>query len=54
MEPTIKLELTLSEVNMILAGLGELPFKTSADVIQKIRMSALPQIAPKTDDQKEE
>lgn len=44
MEQNIKLELTLNEVNVILAGLAELPFKASADVINKIRMAALPQI----------
>lgn len=46
MEQTIKLELSINEVNMVLAGLAELPFKASADTINKIRMAALPQIAP--------
>lgn len=45
MEQQIKLELTVNEINAVLAGLAELPFKSSADLIQKIRMSALPQIA---------
>lgn len=54
MEPTIKLELTINEVNMLLAGLAELPFKTSSDIIQKVRVAALAQMAPKPDDKKEE
>jgi hypothetical protein len=41
----IKLELTLEDVNRILAGLGELPAKESIDTIIKIRSQAGPQVA---------
>ena len=41
----IKLELTLEEVNGILAALGELPTKTNAMfLIQKIQQQAQPQL----------
>lgn len=41
----IKLELTLDEVNAILAGLGELPSKTGAwNLIIKIQQQAQPQL----------
>ena len=41
----IKLELTLEEVNAILAGLGELPSKTGAwNLILKIQQQAQPQL----------
>ena len=44
MEP-LKLELTLEEVNAILAGLGELPSKTGAwNLILKIQQQAQPQL----------
>ena len=44
MEP-LKLELTLEEVNAILAGLGELPSKTGAwNLIIKIQQQAQPQL----------
>lgn len=46
MEPTIKLELSVAEVNTLLAGLAELPFKASSDLIQKLRVTALSQMAP--------
>lgn len=45
-EPVIKLELTINEVNAILGGLAELPFKASADLIQKIRAASISQLAP--------
>lgn len=42
---TIKLELTLDEVNGILAALGELPTKTNAMfLIQKIQAQAAAQL----------
>jgi hypothetical protein len=42
---TIKLELTLDEVNGILAGLGELPSKTGVwNLIVKIQQQAQPQL----------
>jgi ACT domain-containing protein len=40
----ITLTLTLTEVNAILSGLGELPAKSSMSVIQKIQQQAAPQI----------
>ena len=41
----LKLELTLDEVNAILAGLGELPSKTGAwNLILKIQQQAQPQL----------
>ena len=41
----IKLELTIEEVNGILAALGELPTKTNAMfLIQKIKEQAEPQV----------
>ncbi len=43
----IKLELTIEEVNGILAALGELPTKTNAMfLIQKIQDQAIPQVPP--------
>lgn len=46
----IKLELTLEEVNAILAGLGELPSKTGAwNLILKIQQQAQPQL-PKAEE----
>lgn len=42
---TIKLELTLDEVNGVIAALGELPTKTNAMfLIQKIQQQAQPQL----------
>ncbi len=43
---SIKLDLTLEEVNAILGGLGELPAKASMGVIQKIQQQAAPQVTP--------
>ena len=45
LQATIKLDLTLEEVNGILSALGELPTKTNAFMlIQKIHMQATPQV----------
>ena len=41
----IKLELTLAQVNHILAVLGEAPFVKAADPVNWIRQQALPQHA---------
>ena len=50
----LKLELTLEEVNAILAGLGELPSKTGAwNLIIKIQQQAQPQL-PKVEEPKAE
>jgi len=43
---SIKLDLSLEEVNAILGGLGELPAKASMGVIQKIQQQAGPQVTP--------
>ena len=43
---SIKLDLSLEEVNAILGGLGELPAKASMGVIQKIQQQAAPQVQP--------
>jgi len=40
----LTLELTLDEVNVILAGLGELPAKASLSVIDRVRTQVLPQV----------
>ena len=50
----IKLELSIEEVNGILAGLGELPSKTGAwNLIMKIQQQAQPQL-PKEEPKAEE
>jgi len=43
---SIKLDLSLDEINMVLNGLGELPAKASMGVIQKIQQQASPQVQP--------
>jgi hypothetical protein len=43
---SIKLDLSLEEINMVLGGLGELPAKASMGVIQKIQQQAGPQVKP--------
>ena len=40
----VTIELTLDEVNVILAGLGELPAKASLSVIDRVRSQVLPQV----------
>lgn len=40
---TIKLELSLQEVNAIMAGLGQLPYVQVVDVVEKIKVQAVPQ-----------
>lgn len=41
---TVKLELTVEEINIVLAGLGELPAKASIAMIDKIRKMATEQL----------
>ena len=41
---TVTLELTVDELNIILAGLGELPAKASIALIDKIRKTASEQL----------
>lgn len=43
---SIKLDLSLDEVNIVLNALGELPAKTSMAVISKIQLQAQPQVIP--------
>lgn len=40
----VKLEFSVEEVNVLLAGLGELPAKTSLGLIEKIRSEAVKQL----------
>ena len=51
---SIKLDLSLEEVNMVLGGLGELPAKTSMGVIQKIQQQAGPQVTPEAEPEEAE
>ncbi len=46
MEQSIKLELSLGEVNGILTALGNMPFVQVADLIARIREQAVPQAQP--------
>lgn len=46
---TIKLELTLDEVNKVLLGLQEMPFKQVNGLIGKIQEQAKPQLEDKKD-----
>ncbi len=46
----LNVELTLDEVNVILAGLGELPAKVSVSVIDKVRSQVYPQLQQKSAD----
>ena len=45
MEPTINLELTVAEVNIILASLGKHPFAEIANLIGKIKQQGEAQVA---------
>jgi|TARA_B100000287_G_scaffold427466_1_gene477147 hypothetical protein len=47
-------ELDLTEVNIILQGLGELPAKLSMNLIQKIQEQAAVQMQPGMEDAEEE
>jgi hypothetical protein len=41
---TVTLELSVEDINVVLAGLGELPAKVSLSVIEKVRSQAVAQI----------
>jgi hypothetical protein len=41
----MKLELTIAEVNIIMQALGNAPYVQVAELIQKIREQAQPQVA---------
>jgi hypothetical protein len=40
----MKLELTLQEVNLILTGLGRLPYESVFELVDKVKSQAVPQI----------
>jgi len=40
----IKLELTIDEVNGILASLGKMPFEAVAGLVDKIKQQGIPQV----------
>lgn len=50
----IELSLTVEQVNSILVALGHRPYFESADLIQKIKMDAETQLAPKPPDPDED
>lgn len=45
MEPTVKIELTVTETNLILRSLGKHPFDEIAALIQKIKTQGEAQLA---------
>ena len=51
---SIKFDLSLSEINVILAALGEMPAKQTIGVINKLQMQAGPQVVPEPVEEKEE
>lgn len=48
-KPVIQLELTIDEVNLILAALGQLPYVQVVGMLENIRKQAEGQWAAKTD-----
>jgi hypothetical protein len=46
-QKTVKLELTVEELNLVIEALGELPAKKSTAVLNKIVMSATEQLKAK-------
>lgn len=45
-EPTLKLELTVSEVNLLMQALGEIPMKVAIGVWNKIKAQGEAQLNP--------
>jgi hypothetical protein len=43
---SIKLDLTIEEVNGVLASLGKAPYELSQPIIDKIKQQAIPQVQP--------
>jgi len=43
-EAVVKIELTVTEVNNVLAALSKFPFEQVADLIQKVRNQAIAQL----------
>lgn len=50
----LKLELTVQEVNTIMAALGKMPLESVVDVWAKIRAQCEPQLAAQQEPPKEE
>ena len=50
MEPIIKLELTIPEVNGVLAALAQRPYGEVASLFTKIQQQAGPQVPPPSDE----
>lgn len=51
-QDNITLSLSVDQINLVLGALAELPFRTSADMINEVRTQAqsqLPQAAPEVD-----
>ena len=44
MNKTVSLELTVEEINIVMAGLGELPLKVSSMLAAKINQAATEQL----------
>lgn len=42
----VKIELSLDELNIVIAGLSELPVKHAMPIIEKIHKMVQPQLAP--------
>jgi hypothetical protein len=40
----INLELTLNEINLILQALGQAPYAQVAELVEKIKVQAVPQV----------
>jgi len=40
----MKLELSLQEINLLLTGLGRLPYENVFELVEKIKSQALPQL----------
>lgn len=41
----LKFELTVSEANLVVGSLGKMPYETVAELVQKLREQAQPQLA---------
>jgi len=48
MNPSIKLELSVNEANVVLTGLARLPYEAVFEVIDKIRAQANLQLGPQS------
>jgi hypothetical protein len=45
---SIKLDLTIEEVNGILVALGKAPYEMAQPIIDKIKLQGIPQVQPVT------